>query len=662
MRQFIIFFISLVCISTATQAQFNTNRLPVAGGMSGGTMQRDTTKHDHVPDTLTLRYRYLGEPTDFMIDSSLWDFNLNYLRVPASYTTLGNNGTAARNLIFTPRMQAGFDAGFHAFDVYGFNHENARFYNTNRPYSELGYLIGGQQEQMINLMHTQNRGEKFNFSFGYRKVNSPGFYRNQSTNHDTYNVTANYNSQNKRYHAFLSYYLNKFNGGENGGIRDNSYLNDPDYNQLRLIPTKLGGDGVTSSAFFNTVIPVKNEYQEASVLFRHQYDWGKGDTIHVNDTTDIYKFDPVFRVEHTFSYTQNTYEFVDGNPDSAYYPSRYGFNIIPPSTGLGDTILTKHQWRTLSNDLSLVQFPVRGNQAHFIRVGAGFDNIIGEFLYTGIDFQNLRIHGEYRNKTKNQKWDLQAKGELYLLGENAGDYMAMGKLSRYINDLFGNVSLMVQNVNKEPSYIYRYFETNHGRVYQNPNIEKENITQLQFKADNRRLKYNIEANYFLFNKYTYFRSFTQSDQFTGLFNMLQIAFHKRFDIRSFTWDADLVFQQLAGNAPINMPTFWTRQRFAYNARLFTNLNLFTGIEARYNSPYYADDYSPVLGQYFYQDQLKISNVPDLAAFVHFRIKSFTAYVRGENLNIFLFDRNFYAPGYPANNFALRVGIRWWFVN
>ncbi|GEP93962.1 putative porin [Chitinophaga cymbidii] len=660
MRQFIIFFLLLTGTGAAVQAQFNTSRLPVGGG-GGGSMQRDTTKHEHEPDTLTLRYRYLDEPTDFMLDSSIYDFNLNYLRVPASYSTLGNNGTAARNLIFTPRMQAGFDPGFHAFDIYGFNHQNARFYTTTRPYSELGYLIGGQQEQMINLMHTQNRGQKFNFSFDYRKVNSPGFYLNQNTNHDTYRVTANYNSQNKRYHILMSYYLNKFNGGENGGIRADSFLHKPEYDRLRLIPTKLGGDATETATFFNTVIPVKNAYQEASFLLRQQYDWGRGDTVHVNDTTEYYKFDPVFRVEHTFTYTQNTYRYMDTEPDSTYYPSRYGFNILPANLG-NDSVLSRHQWRILSNDLSLMQFPVRGNMAHFIRVGAGFDNIIGEFMRSSVTFQNLHIHGEYRNKTKNGKWDLQGRGELYLLGENAGDYMAMGTLSRYINDLFGNVSLMAKNVNKEPSYIYRYFELNHGKVYRNADIGKENITQLQFRADNRRLQYNLQANYYLFNKYTYFKSFSESEQFTGLFNMLQIIFHKRVNVGSFFWDADFAFQQIAGNAPINIPTIWTRHRFAYNGQLYKNLNLYTGIEAKYNTPFYADDYSPVLGQYFYQNTEQFSNYPEVAAFVHFRIKSFTAYVRAENLNIFVLDRNFYAPSYPSNNFALRVGLRWWYIN
>lgn len=659
MRHFTIVFLLLVCSGSALRAQFNTNRLPGGGG-GNASMQRDTTKHDHEPDTLTLRFRYLDEPTDFMLDSTISDFQLNYLRVPATYMTLGNNGNAARNLLLTPRMTPGFDAGFHSLDVYGYNHGNARFYNTNRPYSELGYLIGAKQEQMINLMHTQNRGEKFNFSFGYRKINSPGFYRNQSTNHDNYNVTANYNSQNKRYHIFGSYYLNKLNSGENGGIQNPADLDNPDYTQLRLIPTNLGGGSTeNSSTFFNTAIPTKNDYQEASILIRQQFDWGKGDTIHVNDTTDIYKFDPLFRVEHTFSYTQNTYDFIDSAPDSTWYADHYGFRIPEGGT---DTVYTRHQWRTISNDVSVMQFPVRGNLAHFVKLGGGLDNISGRFQADTISFMNFRVHGEYRNKTRNQRWDLQARGEFYVLGENAGDYAVMGRLSRYLNETLGNVSLMATNVNKEPSYVYRYFGSNQDIPWQNLNLDKENITQIQFRADNKKLKYNITANYYLFNKYTYFKSFTQSEQFTGLFNLLQLVAYKRLDLGNFTFDADAAFQQIAGDAPVQIPAFWARLRMAYTARLFKNLNLYTGLEGRYNTPYYADDYSPVIGQFVYQDRQQFSNKPEVAAFAHFRIKSFTAYVRAENLNSFVWDYNFYAPLYPSNDFALRVGLRWWFVN
>ncbi|GAA0555326.1 putative porin [Chitinophaga japonensis] len=658
MRHLFIILGLLVTGGSQVMAQFNTGGFGNFGAGGNTRMQRDTSQRNLGPDTLTLKYHYLNDPVQHRLDSSVIDFTGNYLGVPASYVTLGNTGSAARNIIFTPRMQAGFDEGFHAYDVYGFSHENARFYNTTRPYSELQYLIGAKQEQVIGVSHTQNRNQYFNFSFDYRKINAPGYFRTQNTNHDLYRVTANYKSKNLRYHAYLSYYYNKINGGENGGIRDASYLDSSRYSNRRTIDVNLGNEEVPTYAFFGTTIAVKSTYQQRGILLEQQYDWGKGDTVHVNDTTQYYKFDPVFRVQYTFKSQSNTYEFTDNDPDQEYYPLHY--DIVYKAN---DTIHARQQWRTLSNDLSLIQFPVRGNLAHFINLGARFDHTRGEFPdNVSQQFNNLALHGEYRNKTRNERWDFSAKGEFYAVGRNLGDYSVSGMLSRYLNETLGNVSLLFRNVNREPSYVYKFFSYNRDSWY-NTDLGKENITQLQFSADNKKLKYNLVANYYIYNQYTYFTDYMHSAQASGLFNLLQVIFSKHFRVKHWNWYADIAFQQVHGNGPVNVPTIWTRHRIAYENRLFNNLNLMTGIEARYNTDYYADDYSPLQGQFVYQNTQKVGyNLPDLTAFLHFRIKSLSAYIRAENLNTFLATNNFAAPLYPLNDFGIRVGLRWWFIN
>ncbi|PSL42650.1 putative beta-barrel porin [Chitinophaga niastensis] len=658
MRQLFIFIALLFFCGNQLKAQYNTGRFGSMGGGGGSSkMQRDTSRHDHEPDTLTLTYRHLGEPTDFVIDSSVTDFQLNFLKVPATYTTLGNSGSAARNLIYSPLMKPGFDAGFHSYDVYANTHEGARFYYTTRPYTELQYLVGSKQEQVIQVTHTQNRTGRFNFAFDYRKVNAPGYFRSQNTNHDTYRLTARYQSKNKRANTYFSFYYNKLNGGENGGVRNDSFLTNPNYTQRKTIPVFLGNTSSQSYGFFGTTIPVKTQYQETGLLIQQQYDWGKGDSIHVNDTTDIYRFDPVFRVQYTFNYQNNNYQFIDTSPDTTFYTTHYNLAFIP-----NDTISAKHVWKMISNDLSLIQFPMRGNLGHFINIGARFESITGTFMDADINFTNLALHGEYRNKTRNKKWDFSAKGEFYLVGQNMGDYSVAGMLRRHLSDLLGDMKLSFTNVNREPSYVYKYFNSSRDTWY-NSNLAKENTTQLQFATDNKKLQYSLAVNYFLFTNYTYFKDYYHSDQYTSLFNLLQVVFSKKITVKPFAWYIDLAFQQLHGNAPLNVPAFWTRNRFAFEKKLYTNLNLMTGIEVRYNTGYYADDYSPLTGQFIYQNKQKITyNFPDLAAFANFRIKSFSAYVRAENLNTFFSKNNYTAPLYPYNNFDVRVGLRWWFIN
>jgi hypothetical protein len=658
MRHFFIMLGLLVVIGGQSMAQFNTGSFSNYGG-GGGRLQRDTSQRNLGPDTITLKYYFQGDPVERHLDSSVIDFYNNYLRVPANYTNLGNTGSAARNIIFSPRMQAGFDEGFHAYDIYAYTHENARYYNTTRPYSELQYLIGPKQEQVIGVSHTQNRNENFNFAFDYRKINAPGYFRTQNTNHDSYRLTANYVSPNKRYHAYFSYYYNKLNGGENGGLRKPSQLTNSDYSERRTLDVNLGNEDVPTYAFFGTTIAVKSQYALRGIQLIQQYDWGKGDTVKVNDTTQYYKFDPVFRVQYTFRSQANSFGFVDNDPDTFYYTNHY--DIV--YKGATDTIRASQRWRTLSNDLSLVQFPVRGNLAHFITVGARFDHTNGDFMdNTSLQFNNLALHGEYRNKTRNELWDFSAKGELYVLGRNLGDYSVSGMLSRYLNETLGNVSLMFRNVNREPSFVYKFFSYSRDSWY-NTGLGKENITQLQFAADNKQLKYNLVANYYIYSNYTYFSDYMHSTQSSGLFNVLQIVFSKHFRVKRWNWYIDVAFQQVHGNGPVNVPTIWTRHRIAYENRLFNNLNMMVGLEGRYNTDYYADDYSPLPGQFVYQRTQRVAyNLPDITGFLHFRIKSLSAYIRAENLNTFLKTNNYLAPLYPNNNFGLRVGLRWWFVN
>jgi len=131
----------------------------------------------------------------------------------------------------------------------------------------------------------------------------------------------------------------------------------------------------------------------------------------------------------------------------------------------------------------------------------------------------------------------------------------------------------------------------------------------------------------------------------------------------------VVLQQIDGSAPVKVPLFFTRNRFAYEGVFYKNLVLSTGIELRYYSAYQAYNYSPLTGQFFAQDTFKLNNRPDVTAFFHFRIKSFTAYIRSENLNTVSFlngfgftNNNFAAPHYVTPGMLIRFGVLWNFVN
>ena len=624
------------------------------GSSDGGSRDSLIVPQKREKISITLHYRTLEDVVDRILDTSINDFT-DYLPLPADYIYLGNLGTAARSIIYRPSLYTGFDAGFHAMDIYGFDIDSSRFYNTTTPYTELRYLIGPKQEQLIGVFLTENLKPNFNIGFRFQKINDPGFFQNQNTDDNAINVFAKYNTHNKRYNAYLSFVSNKLHAGENGGIRNDSTLKDPQYDDRRTIPVFLGGESPSSVGFFSTPIATQSSLKESSWLFRHQYDWGSGDSVRVNDTTVRWEYYPVFRVEHTlrFSHTTSGYRDTIASAARGFYAQHYGLDSL--ST---DRVTASHDWKVLSNDLSVMQFPNRKNQAHFLKLGATYTNIQGQFLYNSIAFNNLKGHAEYHNLTRNNKWEFDARGSFVLAGSEFGDYLAYGSLSRYLNEKLGDIQLSFTNLNQTPAFVYRFFQANRF-VTTNADLKKTNLTRLQFKADNDHLKYNLQVNYFLLTNYTYFKDYYTPAQESSAFNLLQILLHKKFSFGHFAWYLDLALQQTTGANPLEVPLLWTRNRLAYENTLFKNLIVSTGLEGVYHTDYHAPGYSPVLQQFFYQDDHNLSPaLPSTAAFLHFRIKSFIAYIRGENLNTFLEPNIMEVPDYPYPGFSFRVGIQW----
>ena len=680
-HQYIIFLLLLCFVFTAAvEAQLPRGlpRLPGGGGRGGGSGGQgggDSLKRrDRMEDSITIMYHYLDSTHNSVFDSTLSDFTVRY-PIPATHVYLGNTGNATRSILFSPPLKAGWDPGFHAFDVYNWKLENVRFFNTTRPYSELGYVLGSNSQQIIELVHTQNIRPYWNINLQYRLISAPGFFKNQNTNHNNYLVSSWYQSPKKRYNNYVALVSNKLQSAENGGILNKSYLDDPLFNKRFTIHIKMGGDPQFGTDFFSSALNTGNRYKEFNFMVRQQYDLGKKDSI-VTDSTVIPLFYPRLRFEHTFKFGKYKYSFLDlmdlssqnnNRPDSGFYDSVYNYTVPD-----NDSIRIQDNWRELSNDFSIYQFPDARNLHQFVKLGIEYQLLQGEFDSGRVkaSLHNIIAHGEYRNRSRNQKWDIEAFGRLFLNGFNSGDYHAYISLQRLLSKSIGSLQAGFENVNRSPSFLY---DNRSSFYFDDPakSFSKENT--LHFFAVSRvpKLRLQLSADYFLISNYLYFSSYYKREQEKALFNFLRINASKVFKI-SKRWNlySDIWMQQKTGSVELNTPLVFTRQRLAFEGNFFKNLNLSTGVEVRYHTPYKADNYSPVMGQFFYQDTATISNLPEFAAFLHFRIRSFKGYIRTENLNTLryndsglTFTRNNYAtPDYVYPGLVIRFGIYWSFVN
>lgn len=631
----------------------------------------DSLQHrDPLEDSITISFRYFDSTRIRRLDSSLNDFTTR-IPSPYYYQDLGNLGSAARSLIFKPNLKPGFDAGFHQFDIYQFTVENTRFYQTTRPYTELAYLLGSRSQQIINVTHTQNRKSNFNFAFDYRLLNVPGTFKNQGTNHNSLRFNTWYQSKNKRYTSYAIYVANTMRSAENGGLVNTrsldslsgQSLSDPSY-----LDTRLANDAnVTRTAnFYNANYVTYSSNINKTILYRHMYDLGQKDSL-VTDSSVIRLFYPRIRLQHTFSFNTSEYTFRDNQPNPTSYLNY--FNMLVTS----DRIQYRDSWKDITNEFAVISFPEKNNLNQFLKLGAGYQMLTGKFLYYngdttfGDNFNSVYLMGEYRNRTRNQRWDIEASGKLYAAGPYSGDYSALVSLKGVLAQNKAALQIGFQNVNRSPSFIYE----NRSAF---PSIAaggfgKENISRLFANIDIAKLQLKLYGNYYLVTNYTYFDDFLSAKQESALFNVLHIGAEKRFKLSRFwNWYSEVHLQQATGSAPVNLPLILTRNRLVFEGNFFKNLFIATGLELRYNVSYKPDNYSPFTGQFFYQNTETISNRPDINAFLHFRIKSFKAFIRLENLNTlnpngFSFNKyNFSAPNYAMRALWLQTGIWWNFVN
>ncbi len=638
----------------------NGRVIPKANRQDTGFKRRDDLK-----DSISIYYKLYDSTRVLYLDSTINDFSRRY-PVPADYVSLGNFGTAARSLLFKPNLKPGWDPGFHAYDIYRLNIEDTRFYQTNRPYTELGYMLGGKSEQMVNIVHTQNVNPDFNLAFQYRFINSPGSFKNQNTNHNSFRINGNYTSKNRRYHSYGIYITNKLLSSENGGIRFDTLLDDNRFSDRFLIPTRLGGDPLAGRNFFNTKVNTGNIYRESIFLYKQQYDFGQKDSIIVNDSTTFRLFYPRIRFQHTLKYSKQQFEFLD---QAIYSAKKAEYREFFNYTLLKDTVDFKDVWNEVVNDFSIISFPEKNNLNQFIRVGAGIQNLSGNFTAFSKNYYNAYLSGEYRNRTRNQKWNIIANGQFYLAGLNAADYDAQVSLQRELGPKLGSIQLGFQNVNRSPSFVFR--RESSFPVITSPDFNKENTTRLFGSIINKAGKFSLNAEYYLVSNYTYFDNFFSAKQEGTLFNILHISGQKLFKLsRLWSISSEVHLQKETGNPPVNIPLFYTNNRINLEANLYKNLYLATGLEVRYHSAFKTDNYSPFIGQFFYQENYTVTNRPVINAFFDFNIKSFRAFVRAENLNalrvspgnIGFTKENIAVQHYPTQGLWIRLGIWWTFVN
>ncbi|MEN0010776.1 putative porin, partial [Flavobacterium nitrogenifigens] len=111
---------------------------------------------------------------------------------------------------------------------------------------------------------------------------------------------------------------------------------------------------------------------------------------------------------------------------------------------------------------------------------------------------------------------------------------------------------------------------------------------------------------------------------------------------------------------LNVPELVTRNTLYFSDYFFKKaMFLQTGITFNYFTKYFANDYNPLIGEFYVQNQKEIGEFPMFDFFINAKIRQTRIYLKAEHFNSSFTGNNFYsAPSYPYRDFMVRFGLVW----
>ena len=590
------------------------------------------------------------------IDTSLTiqkEYSHNYLRKDIfGLLPFANDGQTYNTLQysltdFSPYPEFGFKAKHFNF----LEANQIRYYSVATPVTELYFKTTVKKGQSVDAFITLNTSENLNFSIAYKGLRSEGEYINQLSSTGNFRFTTSYNTKNKRYFAKAHYTFQDILNEENGGITtiDDFESEDPNYNNR----------------------------QRFEVYFSDAKSFLKGKRIFLDHNFRINseKGNNNLYLTHQFNYENKFFEY-----NQATVPSTVGGAIV---YRFGESFKT-----------SEINDQTRYNKM-YNRVGLVYENTtLGEFQFFADDFrsnyyydqilifdnQNVipssfsqeinSVGGQY--EYRKNKWNGKFLYSRSVTTQSLSNLDA--KLEYDFNDET-QFSFQYQNINKLPNSNYNLYQSSYVQYNWSNDFKNEKINSISANAITPWV--DAEVQFSVLKDHLYFNDLSSSEQalaktqivapsqYDGTINYLSVKVSRELTFGNFALDNTILYQKVdQQDAILNVPEIVTRNTFYYSNYLFKKaLFLQTGISLNYFSSYYANDYNPVIGEFFVQNDKQIGNHPNFDFFINAKIQRTRIYFKAEHFNSSLTGNNFYSsPNNPSRDFTIRFGLIWNFFN
>ena len=641
MRILQIFIVVLLC---ATQFSFAQDEKELDDAGNAKNAERPKARID--------QYKiYTIERDTVIVDTSLTiqsEYKYNYLRKDLfGLMPFPNEGQSYTRLKYALKKHNILPSSGHEAKRFNFmTAEDISYYSVATPFTDLYFKTVMEQGQNLDAFITMNTAPQFNFSVAYKGLRSLGKYINQLSSTGNFRFTSSYASLDKRYVANAHFVAQDIKNGENGGL--------------------------TSDTDFESEDPAFNSRPRLEVYLKDAETLLKGSSVFLDHSFRINKENASsnWKINHQINYEYETYNFKQTTLISSILDSDGTTTDLQRFGEASQTgeIINKSRYNKLYN-----------------RFGAEFENsLLGRFEFFVEDFRD----NNYYNKiiiADNQiipssiNTELNRAGGKYAYAKNnleIGGLISSSFNGPASSTIKGNllynfsermaVEFEYTNLSKIPDHIYNLQQSSYLGYNWSNNFKNEKINS--FSASVKSPWVDVSANYQILNDHLYFTDDVEDlfqiitpKQYTESINYLNIQAGKEFRYGKFALDNTVLYQQVQqSEAILNVPEFVTRNTLYYSDHLFKKALYFqTGVTLNYFTKFYANEYNPILGESFVQNQKEIGNFPMVDFFVNLRIQRTRIYVKAEHFNSPFTGNTFYSsPHYPYRDFMLRFGLVW----
>ena len=549
--------------------------------------------------------------------------------------SFSNEGQTYNTLDFGLRKKSSMPSFGYAAKHFNYLEANEiNYYSVPTPLTDLYYKTVMEQGQALDAFLTVNTKPNLNFSVAYKGLRSLGKYVNFLSSSGNFRVTTSYFTKDKRYILNAHFTGQDLSNQENGGIMDVSQFEsgDPNYRKRDglVVYFKDATSLLKGNRFFIDHSYKLSKTNPNSLVFTHQFN-------------QEYKF---------FEYTQPTFS------------TRFG-------TAFSNSISTKTRYNHLYNKLGVayktksygdVAFCLEDNNYNYYYDSVVYDSSGNLTVPNSISDRINTIGGNYTYFAKN----ITAK----FLVSQAISNQTISNIEANASYKFSDALQFEFNYLKQnslPNLNYTLYQSDYTHYNWYNNFKSEKVNQFTVTALSKWI--NLTAQYKVLNDYLYFDNTTNDIssllvspvQYDKTINYLSVKASKEIKFWKLALDNTLLYQNVdQTSAIVNVPQLTTRNTLYYTGHVFKKAMLLqTGVTLNYFTKYYANDYNPLLGEFYVQNETKIGSFPMLDFFVNARIRQTRLFLKAEHFNSALTGFNFYsAPNYPYRDFMIRFGLVW----